>query len=613
MLLREELGTAPGGAVRALHQRLLDRRTRREPGPAPETGSPTGSRSRSPRPGSAGTRSCAGCARRPSSPPRGETGLVLVTGEGGIGKTRLVAELAHRMPAFQVLYGRCDEEELFPFGPWIDMLRPHLARMPQPDLAELVAGAPELARLLPEIRERVPDLAGLPPVGEPETRRRQMFGAVVAVVRRLAAHGPVLMIVDDLHWADRSSLLLARHVAKEPRLGAVLMVGTFRDSELQPGHPLPELLAELERGRELPRVRLDGMDEREVAQLIGGDAAPGTVSAIHAETGGNPFFVKQLARHLEELDGAPVAGAGVPQGVRDVIAARVGRLSEHAGRVLGVAALIGRDFDLELLERVAGLPEDELLDVLDAAVRGALLAEVAEHARPLLVRPRPAAHDARGRALGDPAGAAAPADRRGDRAAPRRSARPVARRAGAALRRRRAAGGRPRRRLRRARRRAGHLPARLRRGGPAAGRRGRLRRRDEHADRAELARLENALAAAQADAGPVGGGARELRPRRGAARTAGAADGLRPRRARARRRHLGAVRRPGRRERRAAGGGAAAAARGGLGDARAGARPASRSTAASSRRSPRPRCGRSRTRRSRWRAGWARPSRWRRR
>ena len=139
---------------------------------------------------------------------------MLVTGEGGIGKTRLVAELAHRMPAFQVLYGRCDEEELFPFGPWIDMLRPHLARMPQPELAELVRGAPELARLLPEIHERLPDLAGLPPVGEPETRRRQMFGAVVAVVRRLAADGPVLMIVDDLHWADRSSLLLARHVAQ---------------------------------------------------------------------------------------------------------------------------------------------------------------------------------------------------------------------------------------------------------------------------------------------------------------------------------------------------------------------------------------------------------------
>jgi len=383
VLLRDELGTAPGEATRALHARLLAGEAAPAPAlrPAP----------RPPQPERLPDRLAQALASewvgrhaslrrlrdRAEAAAAGETGVVMVSGEGGIGKTRIVAELAGRMPAFEVLYGRCDEEELFPFGPWIDMLRPRLARLPEAELAELVRGAPELARLLPEIRDRLPDLAELPPGGDPETQRRQMFGAVVTVVRRLAASSPVLMIVDDLHWADRSSLLLARHVAKEPRLGPVLIVGTFRDSELQPGHPLPELLAELERGRELPRVRLDGMDEREVAELIGGGAEPGAVSAICAETGGNPFFVKQLARHLEELDGATLAEAGVPEGVRDVIAARVGRLSEHAGRVLGIAALIGRDFDLELLEPVAGLPEDELLDVLDAAVRGALLMEVA--------------------------------------------------------------------------------------------------------------------------------------------------------------------------------------------------------------------------------------------
>ena len=230
----------------------------------------------------------------------GETELVFVTGEGGIGKTRLVAELANRLSGFEVLYGRCDEEELFPFGPWVDMLRPRLAGMGEPELAELVRGAPELARLLPEIHNRLPELGGLPAGGDPETQRRQMFGAVVTVVRRLASQGPVLMVVDDVHWADRSSLLLARHLAQEPRLGAVLMVCTFRDSELQPGHPLRAVLAELERGRELPRVRLRGMDEREVGQLVGDDVAPGTVATIHAETAGNPFFVKQLVRHLEE-------------------------------------------------------------------------------------------------------------------------------------------------------------------------------------------------------------------------------------------------------------------------------------------------------------------------
>jgi DNA-binding SARP family transcriptional activator/tetratricopeptide (TPR) repeat protein len=499
LLLREELGTAPGEAARGLHTRLLS-------GSAPE-------------PPSAPARLPDRLAQSLASTwvgrhaklrrlretaelvAGGETRVVLLSGEGGIGKTRLVAELAHRSPGFQVLYGRADEEQLFPFGPWLDMLRPQLARMPQDELAELIRGAPELARLLPEIHERLPDLAGLPPVGEPETRRRQMFGAVVAVVRRLAAGGPVLMIVDDLHWADRSSMLLTRHVADEPRLGPVLMVATFRDSELQRGHPLPELLAELERGREPTRVRLDGMDEREVAQLIGGDPAPATASAIHAETGGNPFFVRQLARHLEELDGAPLADAGVPQGVRDVIAARVGRLSEQAGRVLGVAALIGRDFDLDVLEGVAGLPEDELLDVLDAAVRGALLMEVPStpgrysfaHAllRTTLEGELSAARRARlhlriGEAIEQLHGARpdpwlAELARHFGAAGPRGADRAVAY----------------------AERAAAQAGSRLAYDEAVSMLDGalRLRRRDEHADHAELARLENALAAAQADAG----------------------------------------------------------------------------------------------------------------
>jgi AAA ATPase domain len=457
----------------------------------------------------------------------GEAGLVLISGEGGIGKTRTVAELARRMPGFEVLYGRCDEEELYPFGPWVDMLRPRLARLSEPELAELVNVAPELARLLPEINERLPGLTALPAAGDPQTQRRQLFGAVVALVRRLAAQGPVLLIVDDLHWADRSSLLLARHLAREVQLGAVLMVATFRDSELQPGHPLPELLAELERGRELPRLRLDGMDEREVAQLIGGDAAPGTVTAIHAETGGNPFFVKQLARHLEELDrdgGLRVADAGVPEGVRDVITARVGRLSEHAGRVLGIAALIGRDFDLEVLERVAGLSEDELLDVLDAAVRGALLTEVPSapgrysfaHAllRTTLEAELSATRRARlhlriGEAIEQVHGARpdpwlAELARHFAAAGPPAADRAVAYAERAAAQ---------------ARSRLAYDEAVRQLDAAAA-----LRRSDAHVDPAELARLENALAAAEADAGHWEAARASFARAAAAARSAGAAD-----------------------------------------------------------------------------------------
>ena len=142
---------------------------------------------------------------------------MLVTGEGGIGKTRLVAELARPATAIRCPLRPLRRGGALPVRPWIDMLRPRLAALSEPDLAALVTGAPEVARLLPEIRERLPELARLPAAGDADTQRRQLFGAVVLVVRRLAARGPVLLIVDDLHWADRSSLLLARHLAREPR------------------------------------------------------------------------------------------------------------------------------------------------------------------------------------------------------------------------------------------------------------------------------------------------------------------------------------------------------------------------------------------------------------
>ncbi len=393
-LLRDELGSSPGPQALALHAELL----RAEPA-APrrsEDGHRTAVTAREdPLPDRLAQTLASPWVGRKAALERlqtaagraaeGRTGVVLVTGDGGIGKTRLVAELASGLPGFDVLYGRCDEEELFPYGPWVDMLRPRLARMADCEFEEVVgAGAADLARLLPEISQRLPGLAA-PAASDPETERRQLFVAVMAVVGRLARHRPLLLVIDDLHWADRSSLLLCRHLAGQPSLGPVLVIGTSRDTELHPDHPLPALLADVERDREVARVHLGGMVEAEVAALIGswhgGAVEQRTVRAIREETDGNPFFVKQLVRHLEEAGATREldvgAGFGVPDGVRDVIARRVARLPEHGGRVLRVAALIGRDFDYDLLEHVTELPEDELLDVLDAAVRGGLITEVA--------------------------------------------------------------------------------------------------------------------------------------------------------------------------------------------------------------------------------------------
>jgi DNA-binding SARP family transcriptional activator len=390
--LRDELGTSPGRELLGLHEDLL----RSEPRTAPAIAhrapaSPPAQRlpdRLAQAQGAPWVGREAALARLRAQAERaaaGDARLVLVVGEGGIGKTRLIAQLAAGLPDFDVLYGRCDEEELFSYGPWVDMLRPRLERMNDAELAAVLgAEAADLARLVPEIHERLAGAGGAARSNDPETERRLLFAAVTRVVARIARQRPLLLVVDDLHWADRSSLLLGRHLAREPRLGRVLLVGTFRDAELDPGHPLPDLIADVERDRPVPRVRLGGMDEREVSALIGSwhgaEVDDAAVRAIRAETEGNPFFVKQLVRHLEEAgDGArlPVGDRlGVPEGVRAVIARRVARLPERAGHVLSVAALIGRDFEYELLERVTDVPADELLDVLDAAVRGALLVEV---------------------------------------------------------------------------------------------------------------------------------------------------------------------------------------------------------------------------------------------
>jgi DNA-binding SARP family transcriptional activator/tetratricopeptide (TPR) repeat protein len=311
---------------------------------------------------------------------QGETRLLLLTGEGGIGKTRLLAELAGSAGGCAVLYGRCDEDELFPFGPWIGMLGGHLDRVSDAELEALLGDAgPDLARLLPELRSRLPGLHERPP-SDPETERGRLFSAVVAVIARLAERCPLLVIIDDLHWADRSSLLLGRHLARAAGLGRVFMLGTYRDTELSEHHPLLEVLADLERDQPIERIRLGGLGEDEVAELaeaLGRELEPGTLRAIREETQGNPFFVKQLLRHLEEEGEGPSGGEfGLPAGLRDVIARRVARLPDAAGKVLRVAAIAGRDFEWDVLERVVDLPEDELLDSLDAAVRGGILTEV---------------------------------------------------------------------------------------------------------------------------------------------------------------------------------------------------------------------------------------------
>ncbi len=392
-LLRDELGTVPGPALVALHEELL----RAETAPAPVRPAPPAPAAAAPEPSppaadaapvlpEALTRVAAtgifgrdaelGRLRAALAAARtGTPQVAFVSGEGGIGKTRLVAELAAAEPGLQVVYGRADEEDATPFGLWLRLFAGHLATLDDAALAVLAGeDAADLARLLPEVRLRLPDVPA-PPSLDPETERFRLFAAVVRLLCRMAQDAPLLVLLDDLHWTDRSSLLLLREVVRAPRLGPVLIVGTFREEEVDARHPLGETLAATERERPALRVRLEGLGDRDVAALVDeqvGDLAADRVRTIREETGGNPFFVKQLVRHLGE--GGP--REDVPAGLRDVIARRVARLPDGADAVLRVAALVGREFTLDLVAEVADRDEDEVLDHLDAAVGAGLVAEL---------------------------------------------------------------------------------------------------------------------------------------------------------------------------------------------------------------------------------------------
>ena len=201
---------ATGSRRAALERRRCSRRA-----PAQcHHASRTGSRRRPPPRGSAARGSWSGCRAELESAAEGRTGLALLTGEGASARRASLAELAAGADGFTVLYGRCDEEELVPFGPWIEMLGGYLSGVPDDALQPLVGeSGPEITRLLPELRARMPELRE-PPATDPETERQRLFSAVGAVIMHLAAQSPLLLMIDDLHWADRSSLLLARRLAQ---------------------------------------------------------------------------------------------------------------------------------------------------------------------------------------------------------------------------------------------------------------------------------------------------------------------------------------------------------------------------------------------------------------
>ena len=325
----------------------------------------------------------------------GERRTVLVAGEPGVGKTRLAAQLALRVheEGGLVLAGRCDEDLGVPYQPFVEALRHFVDHVPPTELTDRLGRfGGELVRLVPELGVRLPDLP--PPLrSDPETERYRLFDAVANWLGAASSDVPVLLVLDDLQWAAKPTLLLLRHVIRSADVRRLLVVGTYRDTELGHDHPLTEVLADLRRQGGVERVGLSGLDAAAVSAYL--EEAAGRsfdaedldlARAVHEETEGNPFFVREVLRHLAETGAIdrreggwttrlPVEEFGIPESVRDVVRRRLSRLSDGANRTLRIAAVVAAEFELPVVQTAGDLDEETVLSSLEEAAEARLVIE----------------------------------------------------------------------------------------------------------------------------------------------------------------------------------------------------------------------------------------------
>ncbi len=317
--------------------------------------------------------------------------LFLIGGEPGIGKSRLAEELTRRADGAEVYWGRCWEVGgAPPYWPWAQAIRSYVREADVQRLrAELGAGAAEIADVVDDVRERLPDLGPSLAIADPQMARFHLFDSITTFLTSVSRTQPLVLVIDDLHWADEGSLRLLEFAARELSGSRLLLIGTYRDVELSRRHPLSQTLAELNRERLFERIVLRGLNREDVRRFV--EAACGTappaelVGAVHGQTEGNPFFVTEIVRLLTQ-EGALTAerlaaregwSIRIPEGVREVIGRRLDRLSDRCNQTLAVASVIGREFSLDQLDRlVEDSSEDLLLDLLEEALSARVIEEL---------------------------------------------------------------------------------------------------------------------------------------------------------------------------------------------------------------------------------------------
>jgi class 3 adenylate cyclase len=327
----------------------------------------------------------------------GQGSMSMLTGGPGVGKTRLAEEACvyAQLRGAQMLVGRCYEGEgAPPFWPWVQVIRTYVHdRDPNTLMSLMGTGAAEIAQVVSEIRDRLPGLPATPSA-DPDQARFRLFDSVTNFICNAAKAQPLVIVLDDLQWADKGSLLLLRFLARELRGARVLVIGTYQDMQLHRRHPLQEMLAELWRESPFERIHLDGLTPDEVVDFLESIAqheldSEGRFFArvLHQETEGNPFFIQEVIRHLVETghiyhengrwisNAASLDDLGIAEGVREVVGRRLSRLSDETNSVLTVASVIGRDFDTDVLQAVAELTDDQLMDAIEEASSARIVTE----------------------------------------------------------------------------------------------------------------------------------------------------------------------------------------------------------------------------------------------
>ncbi len=322
----------------------------------------------------------------------GKGRLVMLAGEAGIGKTRTAQELATHAEArdAQVMWGRCYEDQgTPPYWPWTQAIKAYVDQCDAESLtAEMGSGAWDIAEIVSEVRDRLPNLEPSTTLVDPESARFRLFDSVTTFLKNLSRAKPTVLVLDDLHSADRSSLALLTFLVRELSGAKLLVVGTYRDVELSRQHPLSETLAELSRESVFQRVQIRGLGQQEVGSFIeavsGTKPARGLVEAVYSRTEGNSFFVTEMIRLLaqqgdlsrEETGEPHIRAVRIPESVREVIGTRLNRLSQRCNQVLSTASVIGRGFGLDVLDYlIEELDEGSILEALEEALAGRVIEE----------------------------------------------------------------------------------------------------------------------------------------------------------------------------------------------------------------------------------------------